>query len=248
VAKLTVVLSVNPYTQGAIDAVPQLQDAAQVALRAGHGIAGVVRVAGTTPDQWALSTVSQQDFIRTAILVLLTVYVLLAILLRSLVTPFYVIFSLGGMYLVTMSLLQGIFIGLFHKAGLSWTVPFFVFFLLVALGVDYSIFLMSRFDEEYRAGRTPVDAIRRAAAGMGGVIFSAAVIMAGTFGSLATSGITSLLEIGVAVILGLFLYTLVMLALFVPACAAIAGHGHRWPWRRQKPLTEPEQAPVALSA
>jgi RND superfamily putative drug exporter len=104
--------------------------------------------------------------------------------------------------------------------------------LLVALGVDYSIFLMSRFGEEYER-RSPASAAMHAALGaMGVVIFSAAMIMAGTFGSLTASGMTTLVEIGTGIIIGLLLYSVVMLGLFVPACATIVAHGHHWPLNR----------------
>jgi RND superfamily putative drug exporter len=230
VAKFTIILKGNPYAVAAINAVPHLVQAAQVALSTGPIDQGTVGAGGTTPEQWALGNVSQDDFTRTAILVLASVLVLLIILLRSIVAPLYVITSLVGTYFVTMALIEWFYVNLGGKPGLSWAVPFFVFFLLVALGVDYSIFLMSRFNEEYGRRPTATAAIQRAMRAMGVVIFSAAMIMAGTFGSLTASGITTLIEIGTAVIIGLLLYTVVMLGFFVPACAAIAGRGHHWPF------------------
>jgi RND superfamily putative drug exporter len=100
----------------------------------------------------------------------------------------------------------------------------------VALGVDYSIFLMTRFEEEYLGGMSPTEAIRTAMVRMGNVIFSAAAIMAGTFGSMVVAGVESLIEIGLAVVIGLILYTALLLAFFIPACVRVVGRGHGWPF------------------
>ncbi len=232
IAKITVILKGNPYAETAIDAVPRLVDAAQVALSASPINTGTVRPAQTTPEQWNLNNVSQDDFLRTAVLVLVTVLVLLIALLRSVVAPLYVIFSLVIAYFVTMTAIQWVFVDVVGKPGVSWAVPFFMFFLLVALGVDYSIFLMSRYDEEYVRRSNAGAAMNATLRAMGIVIFSAAMIMAGTFGSLTASGMTTLLEIGTGIIIGLLLYTVIMLGFFVPACATIAGSGHYWPLKR----------------
>jgi uncharacterized membrane protein YdfJ with MMPL/SSD domain len=114
----------------------------------------------------------------------------------------------------------------------------FMFFLLIALGVDYSIFLMSRFDEEFSRRSSAGPAMQAALRAMGIVIFSAAMIMAGTFGSLTASGMTTLLEIGTGIIIGLLLYAVVMLGFIVPAFATIAGNGHHWPFARHTTESE----------
>ncbi len=86
------------------------------------------------------------------IIILLIIFVLLIFLLRSIIAPTYIIISLAVTYFVTMGIVQVISIHMLHKPGLSWPIPFFVFLLLVALGVDYAIFLMSRFDKEFNHG------------------------------------------------------------------------------------------------
>ncbi len=137
----------------------------------------------------------------------------------------------GGNYTVTMGCLQTIVLHVLHKPGVSWAVRFFVFLLLVALGVDYSMFLMARFEEEYLRGMSPSDAIREAMSKMGKVIFSAAAIMAGTFGSMIVAGVESLTEIGLSVVMGLILYAAVFLAFFIPASVRVVGRGHGWQFR-----------------
>ncbi|WP_062305706.1 MMPL family transporter [Alicyclobacillus sendaiensis] len=234
VADIRVTLKSDPYSMTAIQEMPRLEAVAQAAFTAAPIHSGQVGFAGTTPTQYALNQLSNQDFVRMMALILGSIFVLLVVMLRSLIAPLYVIASLTGTYFVTMACLQFVAVDVMHKAGISWTVPFFALLLLVALGVDYSIFLMSRFDEELR--RHPElnlrSAMLHAMRQMGDVIFSAAAIMAGTFGSMSVSGVTTLVEIGLSVIIGLALYALIVLALFVPACTAIVGAAHFWPFRR----------------
>ena len=180
VAKFVIVLRSNPYSTQALAAVPGLQQNAQQALRESPISAGTLYTAGTTPIQSTINHVSSGDFARTVMMVLAAVFILLVLMLQSILTPLYVIASLAGMYFVTMGLLQTITLHVLHEPGLSWPVPFFVFLPSVALGVDYSIFLMSRFEEELGNGMSPRDAMVTAMGQMGNVIFSAALIMAGT--------------------------------------------------------------------
>ncbi len=232
VAKFTITLRVNPYSMTAINAVASMQQAANIALANSPIHTGTLYATGTTPTQYELNKISNQDFTRTVTLVLAAIFILLVAMLRSIITPLYIIGSLAGTYFASMGLLQTITDHVLHKPGLSWPVPFFVFLLLVALGVDYSIFLMSRFEEEMQRGHNPKQAISVAMGKMGNVIFSAAVIMAGTFGSMMVAGVASLVEIGMSVVIGLFLYFTLFLGFFIPAMATIVEHGHSWPFHR----------------
>lgn len=230
IAQVKVILNLNPYSSEAINDVPAITQAAQAALNASPLHTGAIMLAGATATQSELNQISNQDFSRTMLIILFTIFVLLILLLRSILAPLYIIVSLTGTYFVTMGLIQVVSLHVLHKPGISWPVPFFIFLLLVALGVDYAIFLMSRFDEEHAKGMSNKDAMRKAMGHMGGVIFSAAIIMAGTFGSMMVAGVTSLVEIGIAIIIGLFIYTTIVLGFFVPACTAIIGEGHKWPF------------------
>ncbi|MCL6489433.1 MAG: MMPL family transporter [Alicyclobacillus mali] len=250
VADIRVTLKSDPYSMTAIDEMPRLETVAQAAFTAAPIHSGQVGFAGTTPTQFALNQLSNQDFVRMMALILGSIFILLVVMLRSLIAPLYVIASLTGTYFVTMGCLQFVAVDVMHKAGISWTVPFFSLLLLVALGVDYSIFLMSRFDEELR--RHPElnlrSAMLYAMRQMGNVVFSAAAIMAGTFGSLSVSGVTTLVEIGLSVIIGLALYALIVLALFVPACTSIVGAAHFWPFRRVPREEQELRLPEELAA
>ncbi len=231
IAKFSVTMSLNPYSTKALEQVPGLIQAAKTALMSSPVHSGSILATGATATQTDLNSVSSSDFVRTITIVLVAITILLMIMLGSVITPLYIITSLGGTYFVSMGLLQTLVIHVLHKPGLSWVDPFFVFLLLVALGVDYSIFLMSRYEEEIPKASDIASAMLTAMKRMGGVIFSAMFIMAGTFGSLSASGVTSLIEIAAGVVIGLLVYTVIFLAFFVPAAAAVVGGGHFWPFK-----------------
>ena len=167
--------------------------------------------------------------------VLIGIFIVLMILLRSILAPLYVLLSLGFNYLVTMGIVEFIFVKLAGKPGLSWSASFFVFLIIVALGVDYSIFLMARFKEEYRPGGISY-AMSKAMSTTGGVIISAAVIMGGTFAALMLSGVNTLLQIGAGIVIGLVLYSTVFMGLVVPALANLIGEANWWPFRKRETI------------
>ncbi|WP_083516998.1 MMPL family transporter [Alicyclobacillus shizuokensis] len=243
-AKFSVILRDNPYSNAAIRLVPNVEQAARTALAASPIQQGQILSYGTTAQQAELNRISSQDFTRTVVLILGVIFLLLVLMLRSILAPLYIIVSLAATYFVTMAGLQLIFVGILGRTGLNWVVPFFVFLILVALGVDYSIFLMTRFEEEQRQTRSIGEAMHTAMKHMGGVVFSAAAIMGGTFGSMIATGVASLVEIATAVMLGLVLYALIVLAFLVPACARVIGAGHGWPFRSVQPQADtPGQGP-----
>ena len=234
IAKFTVVLTANPYSAQAIQSIPVLTQSATTALLASPIHNGQILAGGTTATQANMNQLSSQDFTRTMAFVFVAIFLLLMLMLRSVLAPLYILASLAATYFVTMGILQTIATHVLHHPGVSWSVPFFSFLLLVALGVDYCIFLMSRFEEEYEDGVPPQVAIRSAMRGMGGVVLSAASIMAGTFGSMTVTGMSTMLEIGSGIIIGLALYAIVILAFFLPASVSIIGSAHSWPFRSRK--------------
>ncbi|WP_276354750.1 MMPL family transporter [Cohnella caldifontis] len=236
VAKFDIILSSNPYSGEAMDTVEK----AAAALRQSLAVSAIpdakAYASGTTARYNELSDISFQDFIRTGLLVLAGIAVVLMLLLRSVLAPLYVLLSLGFNYLITMGIEEYLFVKLLGYPGLSWNVSFFVFLIIVALGVDYSIFLMARFKEEHRAGAGVKAAMTRAMQTTGGVIVSAAVIMGGTFGALGFSGVVTLVQIGVATLIGLLLYAVIFMALVIPSFANLLGEANWWPFRSKDPV------------
>ncbi|WP_169306707.1 MMPL family transporter [Cohnella pontilimi] len=233
IAKFDVILKSNPYSDEAMDTVKQVTAAMRQSLGA-SAIADIeVYAAGTSAKYNELRSISFDDFVHTGLLVLAGIAVVLMLLLRSVLAPLYVLLSLGFNYFITMGIMEFLFVKLLGFPGLSWTVSFFIFLILVALGVDYSIFLMARFREEYRPGGVRA-AMTKAMRTTGSVIISAAVIMGGTFGALGFSGVGTLVQIGVGTLIGLLLYAVIFMALVVPSFSFLFGEANWWPFRRKQ--------------
>jgi RND superfamily putative drug exporter len=131
---------------------------------------------------------------------------------------------------VTEIVFQAIHPGPEPWTGLEWKVGFFLFVILVAVGEDYNIFLMSRVVEEEREHGL-IDGTRRAIAHTGGIISSCGVIMAGTFGSMLFGSLTTLRELGFALGLGVLFDTFIVRPILVPAFVVLVGM-KRQPRRR----------------
>lgn len=199
---------------------------------------------GSTAFLSEMDEVASADFRLIVVAVLIGVFVVLALLLRSLVAPLYMTASVVFSFLVALGLVTAVFQGLLDQDGLAWYLPPFLFVLLVALGIDYSIFLMSRVREE--AGRRPtVPAVAFGLRSTGHVITSAGVILAGTFGALMAAPLVPLQQIGFAVAIGILLDTFVVRSFMVPSAAVLLGRWNWWPSRRARPEAEHEaQAPA----
>ncbi|KEO84911.1 MMPL family transporter [Tumebacillus flagellatus] len=223
-----VVFDGNPYAVDTLKKVDGLQDAVARALKGTDYAGATYAVSGVTSINNDLKNISASDYSRTLMMMLIGIGIILVLMFRSIVMPLYILASLMLTYYTSMAIAEVIFVRLLGHTGISWAVPFFGFVLLMALGVDYSIFLMDRF-KEYRHLK-PTEAILLAMKNMGGVIISAAVILGGTFAAMLPSGVMSLLQIATIVLCGLALYALVMLPLFVPVMVRMFGEANWWPF------------------
>lgn len=230
VMTLDVIFEASPYSNEAIAQIDEIKGAVEQATKGTKLENAVVAVGGITSTNADLGTLSANDYSRTVVLMMIGIGIILIFLFRSLIMPIYIIGSLILTYFTSMAINEVIFVNILGYAGISWAVPFFAFVILVALGVDYSIFLMDRFNE-YK-DLLIAQAMFLAMKKMGTVIISAAVILGGTFAAMMPSGMMSLLQIASITIVGLFLYAFVILPLFIPVMVKNFGAANWWPFKR----------------
>ncbi|MEH7276859.1 MMPL family transporter [Neobacillus vireti] len=230
VMTIDVVFTKNPYSNEALDRIPEIKETVKRVVKDTKLENARVAVGGVSSMHHDLDVISQADYSRTVVLMLIGITLILIVLFRSIIMPLYLIGSLILTYYTSMALAEAIFVNWLGYTGISWAVPFFAFVILIALGIDYSIFLMDRFNE---FKQMPVEqAILEAMKKMGTVIISAAVILGGTFAAMMPAGVLSLLEIAAILLIGLFLYALVILPLFVPVMVKTFGNANWWPFKR----------------
>lgn len=223
-----VIFKDNPYSLEALDEVGKVEEAVKRATKETSLENVKMGIGGVSSMQADLREVSEGDYSRTVLFMLVGIGLVLLVLLRSLIMPIYLILSLIITYYMSMAVTETIFVDLLGYAGINWVVPFFAFVILIALGVDYSIFLMSRFNEH--RDLHPEKAILLAMGKMGSVIISAAIILGGTFAAMIPSGVQSLLQIATIVLVGLLLYAFLFLPLFVPVMVKTFGKANWWPF------------------
>src|SRR5579859_4723085 len=165
--------------------------------------------------------------------ILVVVFVILALLLRSLLAPFMLVLTVVLSFAAALGASAQIFKHILHYAGADASLPLFVFVFLVALGIDYNIFLMTRIREEAKSGDTKKAALTGLAA-TGAVITSAGAVLAGTFAALGTLRLTAFAEIGFTVAFGVLLDTLIVRSVLVTSLTLDIGRRIWWPGRLAK--------------
>jgi RND superfamily putative drug exporter len=237
----------HAYLQGTLTSPPDSAAAYATIDRvraAVHAIPGAdAKVGGNTAINLDVQRASAHDRNLIIPLILAVVFIILALLLRALVVPLILTATVVLSFAAALGVSAFFFNHVFHFGGADTSFPLFVFVFLVALGVDYNIFLMTRVREE--ASRR--DARRGALTGLaatGGVITSAGFVLAGTFAVLATIPATFLTELGFAIALGILLDTIVVRSVLVTALNLDIG---RWMWWPSKLAHKPDPAPAELS-
>jgi RND superfamily putative drug exporter len=221
--RLQVVLDVGPYSPDALSTVQAMRR-----VLSGDGLGGVID--GSAAVLVDLRDASNRDMTRALFFVFAGIFVVLLLLLRALVAPVYLILTIFLSYSATLGVVRLLFVDLLGAAGIVWWVPMFMFVMLVALGMDYNIFLIGRVKEEVVRHGTRAGT-RLALARTGGIITSAGIIMAGTFASMMSASILGLLQIGFAVAFGVLLDTFVVRTTLVPAITVLLGRWTWWPRR-----------------
>ncbi len=190
-------------------------------------------VGGNLAREMDILDAAKRDQILIAPIILLLVTLVLILLLRALVAPVLLVISVLATYLASMGLAWWVFKTVFNFPALDSGVPLLAFLFLVALGVDYNIFLIARAKEE-AANHSLSDAITRALSSTGGVITSAGVLLAAVFSVLGVLPLITLTQIGIIVGIGVLLDTLLVRTIIVPALAVKTGNLFWWPSRRDR--------------
>ncbi len=222
-ATITVILEGDPFTQSAFDVVPSIREAISD-LR--PGLTAIV--GGGSATQYDFDQAIESDLRLIAPIALLVIALILAILLRALVAPLILIASVILSFLCTLGLSVLFIRFVVGDAGFDASIPTFAFIFLVALGIDYTIFLMARVREEARTHGTR-EGMLRAISATGPVITSAGVILAGTFSVLMTLPVTYTFDLGFMVALGILLDTFIVRTIMVPAAVELLGDRVWWP-------------------
>ncbi|WP_433213962.1 MMPL family transporter [Microtetraspora malaysiensis] len=230
---LQVVLDKDPYSSEALDAIGPLRSAAQAAAERAGIHAPRTLVGGETAQTADIRSTLDRDMIYIIALVLVIVAAILALLLRSVLAPVYLVGTLVLSFVATLGVTTFFTVTVLGDDGIGNRVTAYIFVFLVALGVDYNIFIMSRFKQEARTS-PPVEAIRVAIKRTGGVVSSAGLILAATFAVLMTQPIRELFQFGFAMAFGILLDTFVIRPLLVPAIARLLGDKALWPMRMRR--------------
>jgi putative drug exporter of the RND superfamily len=226
----------------ALNATPAIRAAVSSAAKAsGASDSGV---GGEAAALYDVSSASNRDLAVIIPVAVLAIGLLLALVLRSLFAPMYLVVSVALSYLAALGVSTLIFIDLGGDGGLSFILPFLMFIFLLALGEDYNILVMTRIREE--AQQLPLrEAVIRAIGRTGPTVTSAGLVLAGTFGVLAIaggsgSGGSQIRDIGAGLAIGILMDTFLVRTLLVPSTVALLGRWNWWPspmGRRNPPST-----------
>jgi RND superfamily putative drug exporter len=218
-ARFEVIMAVNPYADEATDVVRELRDVLP---------GGPAAISGLPAVMTDLRDTMERDMFRSFSLVLVGIFVVLLLLLRAFVSPIYLILTILLSYGATMGITRLFSVLVFGTTALTWWTPFFIFVMLIALGMDYNIFLMGRVKEE-AARHGMREGVHRAVAATGPIITSAGLIMAGTFAAMMAGTVTGLKQLGFAVAVGVLLDTFIIRTALVPAIAVLLDRWNWWP-------------------
>lgn len=232
-ALVQVTLRGNPFGTAAQRTVASVRRQARGSL-AGSGLHGSVLVAGPTAQFADIAAMAQGDLWRIVGAVLVVLTAVLAVLLGSVVAPLVLAGSLVLSFGAALGVTTLVFEGLLGHASLSFWVPPFLFVILVALGADYTVLVVTAIRDRVRAGAPTAEAAAAAMVETAPVVSAAGLVLAGSFLALVVAPMPTLQQVGVAIGVGVLADTFVVRPLVVPAAVAVLGDATWWrPGRRR---------------
>ncbi|HSS94636.1 MAG TPA: MMPL family transporter [Candidatus Dormibacteraeota bacterium] len=228
-------------SQGSINSIPSVRTTLMSAAdRAGAQQSGIV---GLDAIAYDINHYSATDLLSIAPVVMAALAVLLAVLLRSLIAPLYLVATVALSYLATLGLSSFVFVQLAGNAGINFVIPILLFIFAMALGEDYNILLMTRVREEAHEHELR-ESLVRAVGHTGGTITAAGLVLAGTFTVLALAGNSDQSrQLGFTIAFAVLLDTFFVRTLLVPSIAVLLG---RWNWWPSSLSRSSERTPQAL--
>lgn len=218
ITTMTIVLKDNAYSAKAMSVAKNVKSTVHAFIDGSSLHSSDAYLSGKTMENVDLQKMSKDDLVRSIIIILIGISIMLVFITRSLAQTLTILIALVAACFASLGITEWITTSILGEEKISWNVPFFSFIMLITLGVDYSIFLMMRYKENET---DRIDMIVEACKKMGGVILSAAIILGGTFAALIPSGINSLIQIAIAVIIGLILLALLLMPVFIPSVFSI---------------------------
>jgi RND superfamily putative drug exporter len=221
----------DPSTTAALNAVPAVRTAAQAVVPTLHATDS--GVTGEAPALYDISSISNSDLAHVIPIAIIVIGVLLALVMRSLVAPLYLIASVALSYFAALGLAVIVFIEIGGSGGITFILPFLLFIFLLALGEDYNILVMTRIREE--AHHLPLrEAVSRAVAVTGTTVTSAGLVLAGTFAVFAVvggrgAGGSQIVDVGAGLAIGVIMDTFVVRTVLVPCTVVLLGRWNWWP-------------------
>ncbi len=226
IARINIVLSGDPYSSGTINTVAQIRKTVISSVSASTLAGSTHYLGGESATSADIMLTNDADFGRVVGVSIAGILIVIMILMQSLVAPLYMVATVLLNYGTTLGIATWLFLNVMKQGSMIYMIPLFIFVILVALGADYNIFLMSRIREE--AHQRPMkEAVSHAVANTGGVITACGIILAGTFATLITAPLRVVVQIGAAIAVGVIIDTFIVRALLVPAIASLVG---RWSW------------------
>ncbi|GAA1390286.1 MMPL family transporter [Kitasatospora putterlickiae] len=224
-ADFTVLLKSEPSGNEAIDTVTKLREVAHDQAPSGTE----AKVGGITAVYKDINLAMSHDYKLVFPIAGLLILLILALQLRSVVAPWYLMASVGLGFTATLGSSTLLFQNIKGEHGMMFMLPILIYLFVVAIGTDYNILIIARLREEAREGRSPREAAREAVRHGGPTVAAAGFILAVSFATFMLAGNIFMLEFGFGMAFGIFLAAFVMAMFFTPALTALVGKAAWWP-------------------
>ncbi|WP_030165346.1 MMPL family transporter [Spirillospora albida] len=240
IARVDLVLSKNPVSNESISLVkdklaPAVHDMAPDGVRA--------YVGGTTAIYADINAVNNRDLSVILPVAAVLIAIILALLLRSVVAPIYLVIAVLLGFAATLGSAVYAFQGIAGEAGVTFQLPIILYLFVLAIGTDYNILMTARLREEAKEGNEPRRAAALAIHHGGPTVAAAGLILAGTFAVMLLAPVSMLQQMGFSVAVGIALSAFVMSMFLVPGITALLGHKAWWPGHGDEP-SKPQGGPA----